>query len=233
MCLTHLVSAGACTGGMTCRASSLHPISSGRVEVHLLHVAVQIARRLIELLALPLVHVGPDNVAIGTVKFGIDIHQRLHIVVARGYLLQAAQGITQRAAADDSGLPAASPATSAPKNGFPVPMSRCFAQIGVVVTADDHVHPAGNGLRMDIGRNRNLKAAANLALTERVSRRTANARRRGVVIGTFQNPPVRDYAARAECSLGIFVIGNSCHRLRAKRCLWRDPGPVATCCPRL
>src|SRR2546426_11142206 len=69
-----------------------------------LNLAVQVAGRQVELLALPLVHVGPDGVAVGAVEFCVDVEYRLDVIVAGGNFLQAAERVSERTHADRGGF---------------------------------------------------------------------------------------------------------------------------------
>src|SRR5690348_9609421 len=73
-----------------------HVVTSSGIEVHALHFAVEIPRGAIKVLPFPLVHVRPNRVAVRAVKLGVNIDQRLHVVVARGDFAQAAQRIAKR-----------------------------------------------------------------------------------------------------------------------------------------
>src|ERR1051326_1854494 len=57
-----------------------------RVERHTLHVAHQVAGRRIEVLAFPLVVVRPDDVPVRAIELGIDVHQRLNVVLSRRHV---------------------------------------------------------------------------------------------------------------------------------------------------
>ena len=56
------------------RELEFHIVSRGRVEVHLVYLAVKVPGRARELLAFPLIHVGPDGVAVGAREAGVDVH---------------------------------------------------------------------------------------------------------------------------------------------------------------
>ncbi len=75
------------------------------VEVHLLDGAHQVAGRDVELLALPLVHVGPDHVTVGAGEAGVDVHQRLDVVVARGEIAQRGERGAGGRGVNDGRLP--------------------------------------------------------------------------------------------------------------------------------
>src|SRR5262249_29642179 len=61
-------------------------VSRKRIKMEAAYGAVEIPRRTIELLSFPLIQVGPDDVAVGALKSGVDVEQGLHVVVARGQL---------------------------------------------------------------------------------------------------------------------------------------------------
>ena len=63
-------------------------------------LAEQVSGRACEILALPLVHVSPDYVPVGPREFGVDVEQGLHVVVARGNVLQARGRESERALID-------------------------------------------------------------------------------------------------------------------------------------
>ena len=66
------------------RQTQLDFVSSRRIQMHLLHLAIQVSRRPVEVLPLPLVHVQPDPMSIRAMKLRINIQDRLHEVITRG-----------------------------------------------------------------------------------------------------------------------------------------------------
>lgn len=58
-------------------------------------LALKVAGGSIELLALPLIHMGPNDVSIRAVKLGVDIDQGLDIIVAGRHVGQAVGRVTQ------------------------------------------------------------------------------------------------------------------------------------------
>src|SRR5262249_4035778 len=66
--------------------AELDLISRQRIEMELARRAVQISWRAVELLAFPLIEMRPDHVAVSSLEAGVDVHQRLHVVVAGGKL---------------------------------------------------------------------------------------------------------------------------------------------------
>src|SRR5206468_12939992 len=91
-----------------------------------------------ELLALPLVHVGPDHVAVGAVEFRVEARQRLNVIVAGGDLLQTAQGISERARIDHGALPWSQLADVHPVERRGVsPSAGLQSRLGIVPSGDD------------------------------------------------------------------------------------------------
>src|ERR1017187_10128805 len=76
-------------------------VSGRRVQMDLANLAIQIARRPREVLALPFVHVGPHHVAVGTMELRVDIDYGLHVVIACRNLLQTARRVSRRGAIHD------------------------------------------------------------------------------------------------------------------------------------
>ncbi len=76
-------------------------IGPSGIEVQPANLAHQIAGRLGELLALPLIVVQPQQVPIDPAELGVDVGERLDVVVAGGDLFQARHRITERAGVDD------------------------------------------------------------------------------------------------------------------------------------
>jgi len=64
--------------------------------VNFLDPAVEVAGRPVCTLAFPLVHVGPNHVAVGPMKFGVDVENALNVVVSRGNVLETAERETSR-----------------------------------------------------------------------------------------------------------------------------------------
>jgi len=101
--LTQAVSAVASTGGMTCVSFERDVIAGGGIEVDAARLAREVAGRAGEVLAFPLVHVGPDSVAIGAVEFGVEVDDGLDVVVAGGNVFERVGGIAGSGAIDDGG----------------------------------------------------------------------------------------------------------------------------------
>src|SRR5215471_4801051 len=83
------------------RQAKLYPVSNLRVKMNSSNVTHQVAGRLIELLALPLIHVCPYGVPIGAVEFGVNIDKRLHVIVSGWNLSKTGERKAQRACIND------------------------------------------------------------------------------------------------------------------------------------
>src|SRR5712671_1428341 len=71
-------------------------ITGKRIQVEMASIAEQVPRRLIELLAFPLVHVGPDGVAVRPLETRVDVQQRLHVIVTGGQFPYRLERIAKR-----------------------------------------------------------------------------------------------------------------------------------------
>ncbi len=137
----------------------LDVIAGGRIQMHLLHLAVQISRRFVELLAFPTVHVRPDRVPVGAMKFRVDINQRLHVVIARRQLLHALEGIAEGLGVDHRRLPGLKLAdVGAVDRRLLVPPACLQTRLGMVAAAKDDKHAPGDRLGMRRGGKRDFKA---------------------------------------------------------------------------
>jgi hypothetical protein len=88
-----------------------HDLSgSSRADVDPLRLTEQVARRAREVLPLPLIHVGPNHVAIGAVKFGKNIENSLDGVVAGREVAQRFYGGTGSRGLDRNALTCRHPA---------------------------------------------------------------------------------------------------------------------------
>lgn len=58
-------------------------------EMDLAHIGVEITRRAVELLSFALVKVCPEHVSVGSMELGIDIQDRLNVVVSRRQCAEA------------------------------------------------------------------------------------------------------------------------------------------------
>ncbi len=72
--------------------------------MHALRLAIEIPRRSIKLLALPLVQMYPDGVPIRPLDLRVHIHQRLRVIIARRYILQRLDRIAESIGRDGSRL---------------------------------------------------------------------------------------------------------------------------------
>ena len=122
-----------------------HRVARLRVEVHPLHVAHQVARRLVELLAFPLVVVQPEGVAVGAVELGVHAQQRLHVIVARGDGLEARDGIAEGRPVDRGHRIGGERAHVHPEEGRAVAfVVHLEPGLLVVAAAHEHVHAPGD-----------------------------------------------------------------------------------------
>jgi hypothetical protein len=109
-------------------------------------LTVQIAGRPVEALALPLIHMGPNHVAIGAVKLRVDVDQCLNVVVARRHVLQAVCGIAQNAVIHDYRAPRSELVdVYAKKRRLPIPRTASVNRLGVSFLCQGDEDPAGDG----------------------------------------------------------------------------------------
>src|SRR6266576_5813377 len=71
-----------------------------RIPADLLRISVEIARRSLPVLSLPLVHVHPHRVAVGPRKASVDVHERLRPVLPTRQIAQALHGMPERRRVD-------------------------------------------------------------------------------------------------------------------------------------
>ncbi len=76
-------------------------IAFGCIERELLRRAVKISGRAVPVLAFPLIVVHPDHVAVGAVKFGIDVDEGLHPIFAGRDFGEADDGRAEVGRVDD------------------------------------------------------------------------------------------------------------------------------------
>src|SRR2546425_1499788 len=118
-----------------------------------LDLAVQVAGRAVELLAFPLVHVGPDGVAVGAVKLCVDVKHRLDVIVPGGNFLQAAERISERARVDRGGFTRLQMVhVQAEQRRGVSPEARLEPGLGTALPGDDHEY--ASGYRLGVGRGR-------------------------------------------------------------------------------
>ena len=128
-----------------------------RVEMHFHRRRVQVPRRAPPVLPLPLVHVQPDGVAVGAGELRVDVHERLHPVVAGRQIPQALDGMAEGGRVDD-GRPAGHEAVDLRAEERHAGRPRLLDGRPPVVAADRHVDAAGHRLGPRAGRKRNLEA---------------------------------------------------------------------------
>src|SRR3954462_7017128 len=61
-------------------------VADERIQVEMASVTKEVSRRLVKLLAFPLIHMGPDGVPVRPLEARVNIEESLHIVVAGGKL---------------------------------------------------------------------------------------------------------------------------------------------------
>src|SRR6266446_2890035 len=128
------------------RARELEPdrVGSGRIEMHLADRAHQIPRRLVELLAFPLIVVQPQRMSVRAVELRVHVEQRLHVVVARGDLLQARYRIAEGGAVDHPGRAGRELRNVHAEEGGAVALvSHLEAWLDVVMPRHEYVHASG------------------------------------------------------------------------------------------
>ena len=136
----------------------VHIVSGSRIEMDLLYVAVEVAGRAIELLSLPLIHVRPDGVPVGAMEFGVDIYQRLYVIVAGGNFAQALEGVAEGIGIDHRGAAWREIGDVSPKErSFLLPGSNVFEQITALVAAQDDEDAAGDRCSMGANGNRRFQ----------------------------------------------------------------------------
>ena len=98
---TCAVSFGGAIGGISWSIEIFTSPPVGRVEVHLHRRAVEVARLRVPVLSFALVHRHLDRVAVRAVERLVAVEQRLHVVVARRDVLQAARRPADDRVVDD------------------------------------------------------------------------------------------------------------------------------------
>ena len=130
--------------------AELHVVARFGVQMDSLDFAVQVAGRPVELLALPLVHVGRDDVAVSAVKFGVDVEHRLHIIVPGGNFLQAAERVSERTRVDRGGFSRQQAVhVQAEERRGVSPKARLEPGFGIALPGDDDEQASGHRLRVD------------------------------------------------------------------------------------
>src|SRR5579859_7314002 len=126
--------------------------------MYLLDFAIQIAGRRVELLALPLVHVRPDRVAVSAVKLCIDVDQSLDVVVSGWDVAQAVRGITQSRAIDHRALARLEVVHIYPEERRRVtPETRSQTGLRLALGRDHDEDSAGDSVRVRRSGERDLK----------------------------------------------------------------------------
>src|SRR5579872_635754 len=86
------------------REAKLHVVAGGGIQMNTLDLTVQISGGTVEFLTFPLIHVSPNGVAVGAMELGINVDERLHVVIACRKIAEASDRITQRALVNDSSM---------------------------------------------------------------------------------------------------------------------------------
>ena len=120
-------------------------ISGERVQMEIAHVTKQVSRRLVELLPFPLVHVGPDGVSVRTLEAGINVEQRLDVIVAGRKLAHRFERIAQRKSVQRGCAPRRQ---ALHVNGDHLcprpPPANLQSRLRIIGPGDDHKQPSGN-----------------------------------------------------------------------------------------
>src|SRR5262249_4839756 len=74
-----------------------------RVEMELARLTDQVAGGACEVLPFPLIHMRPDHVAVASAEFGVDVQQRLNVVIADRNVFQADRWKPGRGRVDGGG----------------------------------------------------------------------------------------------------------------------------------
>ena len=136
-------------------------VGSGGIEMHLPDRAHEIPRRLVELLALPLIVVQPQRMPVGAVELRVHVEQPLHVVVARGDLLEARHRIAEGGAVDHPGRARHELGdVDAEERGAIALVADLEARLDVVVPRHEHVHASGHGRAAERHRHRDLDPRA-------------------------------------------------------------------------
>jgi len=129
-------------------------VTGTRIKMHFLCFTDQVAGRSTHVLTLPLVHVRPDHVTVGTVELGIDIEKRLDIVIASRDLAEAAYRKSQRRIIDNRRFIWVRRAHVYSEHHHII----AEARFGLVVFADEKEYPARHRRRMDRGWEENIES---------------------------------------------------------------------------
>ena len=122
-------------------------VAFGRIHPDILNLAVKVSRGPVELLALPLVHMGPDHVPIGAFESCVDVQQSLDIILAGRDICQALQRVTQDLFVDDNGFPWLEIVdVQAKKRNTVAPRPGLQARFSAVICRNHDENPARDGL---------------------------------------------------------------------------------------
>ena len=126
-----------------------------RVDPHLHRIAVEVSRRSLPVLAFPLVHVQPHRVAVRAREARVDVHERLHPVLAGRNVAQARDRMPAIVRADRDRGPGRELVDVFREERHPFRIGLLDGRpLGVL--ADREVHHAGDRLRAGPWRERDL-----------------------------------------------------------------------------
>src|ERR1700691_3315766 len=125
-------------------------IVARRIKMHFLHPAVEVAGRREHILPFPLIHVGPDCVAVRAMKLGVYIQERLHIVIAGRNFTEGADGITGRGTVNGSSCSWLETIdVNSEERSAHISCAGLKAGLLAHIARNDHKHAAGRSLRMN------------------------------------------------------------------------------------
>ncbi len=109
-------------------------------------------------MAFPLIHVRPNGVPVGTMKFRVHVHHRLHVIVARGNLGERVHRISQSVAIERSDRARfQSHDIDAEERRTITPSAHLQARLRSVVRADHDKSAPGDGFGVHGSGKRNFE----------------------------------------------------------------------------
>ena len=146
-----------------------------RIDPYLRRLAEQVPRRPLPVLPFPLIHVHPDRVAVRARKARVDVHERLHPVVAGRDVAQARERMPAVIAADDR-RDARSELLDVFREEWRARRPRLVDRRPLIVAADRHVHHARDGIRVRAGAEADVELRPGGVVRANVRRRGDGAR---------------------------------------------------------
>ena len=113
--------------------------------------AVEIPRRLVELLTLTLIEVSPEYVSVGSVNLRINVENRLDIVVTRLEVMETRERSTKRARIHDRSLARFQPRDIDGNDFGRIEPQALQPRLWIATVADQHKQSARDGAPMDGG----------------------------------------------------------------------------------